>query len=197
MATRANIVVQTGDDQFKVIYTHYDGYPSDMGVKLVRFYPTLERARALVEPGDIRTLGERCGRPQANDSEGADFCTEYFNRDRGEEGCDGHFFSTLTEALEWCDNDYAYVLTEGAQGWRFGEPTGNPMLDELRPLRAYIDKDKDCQESWATYEDCGHDYEWAIKGEPTRVKLKPFEEEEVEVVMTFPAETHPMVGGWA
>lgn len=56
MATRSTITVRTGENERKSVYCHWDGYPSYNGLMLFQHYNDLEKAKELVELGDISTL---------------------------------------------------------------------------------------------------------------------------------------------
>ena len=78
MATRSVIawVDRASDGGFnhgKSIYAHFDGYPMHMGVYLAQFYNTQDKARGLIEMGDMASIEET-----------VETC-EFYHRDQDEE----------------------------------------------------------------------------------------------------------------
>lgn len=59
MATRSRIAIELPDGKVKSIYCHWDGYPSNNGKILNESYTDREKVEALIELGDISTLGNK------------------------------------------------------------------------------------------------------------------------------------------
>jgi hypothetical protein len=98
MATRSTIALATTEG-FKAIYCHWDGYPEGVGATLKSFYSTLEQADALIEKGDLSSLGDTL---EASE----------FYADRGEE-LKVETFKSDADWLEWANNcgcEYAYLF---------------------------------------------------------------------------------------
>lgn len=98
MATRSTIGIATTEG-FKAVYCHWDGYPEGVGATLKSFYATLEQAKALVEKGDLSSLGESL---EASE----------FYADKGEE-LKVETFKSESDWLEWanaCSCEYAYLF---------------------------------------------------------------------------------------
>lgn len=57
MSTRSRIAMIYEDDTVKSIYCHFDGYPSGVGKTLTNHYINPEKVKALMELGDISSLG--------------------------------------------------------------------------------------------------------------------------------------------
>lgn len=86
MSTNSSVSVRVGDS-IKVIYGHWDGYPSHVGRLLLDHYNTQEKAESLVNLGNFSSLdvSVECPEGHSFDSK-AERCTTFYGRDRGEEG---------------------------------------------------------------------------------------------------------------
>jgi hypothetical protein len=168
MGTRANLIVRRGPQDYAMIYTHWDGYPSGNGVLLDRFHNSYEAALEIVRNGDLSSLHERItpfpGEKHTFD-EAAPFCTTFYGRDRGESGTEARSYETLEEAIRNADNEYVYVWMDGVGGWFFA-PVGEDTLGALRALRPFIEKDDECQANVARYDAVGMTQEWRARGCP-------------------------------
>jgi hypothetical protein len=56
MGTAAHIAIKTGDDEYRVIYCHYDGYLSHTGKLLTWYFTTLTKVTALIDGGDVKAI---------------------------------------------------------------------------------------------------------------------------------------------
>ena len=170
MGTRANIIVQRGPQDYALIYTHWDGYPSGNGVLLDRFHNDSIAALEIVRNGDLSSLHERItplpGEKHTFD-EAAPFCTTFYGRDRGESGTEARCYTTLNEALLNADNEYVYVWTLGADGWLFA-PVDDPAdtFGALGRLKSFVETDEECQATVARYDAVGTTQEWRARGCP-------------------------------
>jgi hypothetical protein len=61
MGTRSRIGIQLADDSILSVYSHWDGYPSFNGVKLVEHFNSYEKAAELIDGGDISCLWTNAG----------------------------------------------------------------------------------------------------------------------------------------
>lgn len=105
MSTRGTIAVQHADGTVSQIYSHYDNYLEGTGQTLLDCYNTLEQAEALVSGGDISSIGKNVER------------TEYYGRDRGDEGCEPYRFTSLDSYYQGlCGQEYNYLFNDG-QWW--------------------------------------------------------------------------------
>src|ERR1035437_9602814 len=113
MSTRSNIVMKKGD-KYHVIYTHWDGSPSNNGAILLEHYQNPQKIWQLIQLGDISILGAEIGEKHDFDKPPEGVVTAY-HRDRGEdlEHTDYRTFDTKEEALNACDNDYTYLAEDG------------------------------------------------------------------------------------
>lgn len=78
MSTRSLIAKQTPNG-FESIYCHFDGYPEHHAPILAEHYATEDKVDALLDLGDILTLGIRLEFKKENG-------TQAFGRDKGESG---------------------------------------------------------------------------------------------------------------
>ncbi len=133
MATRSNIGVKTSEGKYKVIYCHWDGYPSYNGKVLLENYNTQEKVEELIEMGDISVLREKIGEKHHIDSVEVTKLgyTTFYHRDIKEklEDTQSEEFDTLEELLGYCINDYTYIFDNGK--WLYRHWEGE--LKELTP----------------------------------------------------------------
>ena len=61
MSTRSRIGLELADGSILSIYSHFDGYPSFNGVKLVENFNTREKVKELIDLGDISCLWTNAG----------------------------------------------------------------------------------------------------------------------------------------
>jgi len=143
-------------------YCHWDGYPSHHGPILVENYNSREKAQALIDLGDLSSLGASVG--VKHDFDGPpdhSMCLAY-GRDRGEKGVEKKSASSLVALAKHaqdCDGEYLYVF--GKDGvWRyapggvafFGMPANKaPDLSKMRVLAEWEKH---------TGEGAGHDVDW-------------------------------------
>ena len=120
MATRSSIAVKHGNN-VKAIYCHWDGYLENVGTILLKHYNSA-KANNLVALGDVSSLGTNIG--EAHDFDRLDTMCEYteegfrtdtnfYIRDRGEEGCEFCTFASEAEWLEEYGQDYNYLMDNG------------------------------------------------------------------------------------
>lgn len=115
MSTHADIVVERRDGSVKMVYLHFDGYPSNVVPILRDHYTTQELAEALVEPGDMSSLDIMCDKPAGHSyARPAKDHTVYYGRDRGEEDTEGTIFPDLTSVKR--QQGYSY-LWKREGGW--------------------------------------------------------------------------------
>ena len=91
MATRANIGIKLDNGQYKMIYSHWDGYPEHVGKVLANYHDSYEKALELLEGNVIRSFKEDGSVERYDDGE-----AEYF--DSIEDAMYGH--------------DYVYIFVE-------------------------------------------------------------------------------------
>jgi hypothetical protein len=179
MSTRANIIVQTAPQEFKVIYTHSDGYPHHQGVYLERFHKSYDAAKEIVSLGacsflDLRVSPEP-GEAHAFDrKDRAPFCSVFYARDRAE-GVMLDTTDTLEKALKLADNEYVYVWLEDAGSWlwsevKLEESDGDYVVVtevlDLMALDNFIATDDRCLGEIARLDETGMTLEWRDAGCP-------------------------------
>jgi hypothetical protein len=114
MGTRARIAMKNEDGSYTSIYTHWDGYPSHHGPKLLH-YDTQEKVAALVGLGDLSSLGSTIGVKHPFDGGDDDVCTAY-GRDRGEKDVDAAKSASLEELKKLTQEsggEFLYVFDGG------------------------------------------------------------------------------------
>ena len=87
MSTRSYITMKTGDDTYRGVYCHYDGYLEYNGRLLLEHYNTQERVEKLLSLGCISSLKEKlepeAGSRHCFDTPDKDV-TVFYGKDRGE-----------------------------------------------------------------------------------------------------------------
>lgn len=58
MSTCSYIAIQRDENQYEMIYCHWDGYPDHNGFLLQRYYDTEEKVNQLIEGGDMSALAD-------------------------------------------------------------------------------------------------------------------------------------------
>lgn len=130
MATRSSISIKTSKSGGKTIYCHWDGYPSNNGKLLKKFYNTEAKVLELIALGNLSILGETIGKKVAFDgfdSRENPQCLAY-DRDRGE---------TEQEASNWTNKptdlqEYNYLFKDGK--WYVSRNDNNryyPLTDKM------------------------------------------------------------------
>jgi len=117
MSTCGNVVMER-DGKYRVIYTHWDSYPSHNGKILLNSYTNPEKVWQLIQLGSISILGDEIGEKHAFENPPEGVVTAY-NRDREEPWDDTKYqtFDSKEDALKVCDNDYTYLFKNGK--WTF------------------------------------------------------------------------------
>lgn len=122
MSTHSNIVALS-EGKWKVIYCHFDSYPSGVGVTLHKNYRDQEKIDLLMKLGDLSGLGAsvECPVGHTYDTPVKGHCVAY-GRDRGEQGCETREYSSLEEANSGgaFQEEYAYVWN-GEEWWMIDE----------------------------------------------------------------------------
>jgi len=102
MATRSTIALSTTDG-IRAIYCHWDGYEEGVGATLKSHWPTPEAIMALLDNGDLSSLG-------------ASLAESVFYKDRGED-TPAHLFKSESDWIDYGVNhgcEYAYLFVNGA-----------------------------------------------------------------------------------
>jgi hypothetical protein len=135
MGTRSNISVLEKNGKVKMIYCHWDGYPSWNGKVLLTAYNSEAQARELVSLGDISSLCAQIAPPtgvvHTFDKPATDVTVAY-HRDRKEKWADVKptTFPTLKAAKSKMQ-EFLYVWNVEKGKWFFTD--GKMGLVELTP----------------------------------------------------------------
>lgn len=57
MSTRSRIGIEEKDGSITSVYCHFDGYVDGVGLALIKNFDTEEKARELIDLGDLSTVG--------------------------------------------------------------------------------------------------------------------------------------------
>lgn len=142
MSTRSFIAKQIGDDQYRTIYCHSDGYLTYNGAMLVDHYNTPEVVDELLNLGDISSLGERLNpdpsQPHSFDyKQRQDGVTVAYGRDRGDKDIDAQIYSMrkLDDPNNW--TAYVYIFTQDNE-WKYfrARQSGDGLRDVNNDLES-------------------------------------------------------------
>ena len=117
MSTRCTIAILNENGTVNQIYCHHDGYFSYVGKILLECYDTPDKINALMELGDLSSLGKTTEHRPEDWKEyyvGTDRCMTY--RDRGDSGefCNGSKYPSLDYYLKNGDvQEYNYLYKDG------------------------------------------------------------------------------------
>ena len=125
LSTRSFIAKEIGDNQYRTIYCHSDGYLTYNGAMLVDHYNTHEAVDELLNLGDISSLGERTN-PDPDRPHKFDYdmrqkgVTVAYGRDRGDKNTDARVMSLaeLDDPNNW--TAYVYIFTQDNE-WKYFE----------------------------------------------------------------------------
>ena len=109
MSTNSTITVRTAENERKSIYCHWDGYPQFNGNMLMQHYSDYEKAKELVELGDLSSLAPNIHPSTSTHS--FDYKEEgvcvFYGRDRGEEGTEPAVLSNA-ESIDNSEFNYYF-----------------------------------------------------------------------------------------
>lgn len=117
MATRSTIAIQNADSTVTGIYCHWDGYLSNNGQILLDHYTDESDVRALIDLGNISSLGNTA------DS------TEAYMRDKGEQGQEASTAHNWRQFIAENGQEFDYLFVPG-EGWMVNGGWGERFLDE-------------------------------------------------------------------
>ena len=111
MSTNATISIKK-DGRVHYVYCHWDGYISDVGQLLFKYYNTLSKVKELVALGNISSLDKSIACPEGHsfDTRIKGYTT-FYGRDRGEteqEAC--VVFMQAYKAREYSEQEYNYLF---------------------------------------------------------------------------------------
>lgn len=125
MSTRSYICMEVGDNRYKTIYCHFDGYPDYNGKMLLEYYDDRVRVEKLLELGDLSSLGKKID-PDPNLPHSFDYherqedvCV-FYGRDRGDEGAAARIMTMeeLDDPENW--TEYVYIFNRDGE-WKYFE----------------------------------------------------------------------------
>lgn len=132
MSTNSRIGILNEDGSVISIYCHWDGYPSHNGKILFESYNTPEKIYALMELGDLSSLGEEIGEKHDFNERPEGVCTAY-GRDRDESDVEPRTYKNEQDFYA-NGQEYNYLFKDGKWHVR-----GRRLNCELSPL--IIEKD--------------------------------------------------------
>ncbi len=113
MSTRSAIIEKTGS-VYRGIYCHFDGYEDGVGHVLLKHYQDPTKVKALIDLGDISSLGEVTTPPDGQRhsiDNPLDGITVAYGRDRGDDVTDPLTGNTIDEvAAQIGHNGHVYVF---------------------------------------------------------------------------------------
>lgn len=127
MGTRSGIGILNEDKTITAVYCHYDGYPSHVGVCLLKGFNSEEKTRELLTFGDISSLGSELGEKHDFDWKTWEFPEDdsrlnwatFYKRDRGEKNTDARQLSGVEEfEKKFAWSDYYYLFSDGHWTYR-------------------------------------------------------------------------------
>ena len=115
MSTRTAIFKEQENGTFKGIYCHHDGYLEGVGYTLLKHYQDPEKVKALLELGDILSLGEFLAPKKGQTHTLLDptpNTSVAYHRDRGDNYDDvkPKEFTGNKPALKWRFQEYNYFF---------------------------------------------------------------------------------------
>ena len=126
MSTRSTIAIKQDDGKYRAIYCHWDGYLENNGRILVNNYKTADRVNALLDLGDLSSLGkEPIGYWTDEIDTDETKCMSY--RERGEDKVDAIIFDNREDIMNYySDTEYNYFFEDG-EWYYLPHKTGQPI----------------------------------------------------------------------
>jgi hypothetical protein len=161
MSTNATISVITPEGKVLSVYNHWDGYPDYLLDMLTKHYNTLTDAMALVKPGNISSVRERCdGDVGHTFNNPIPDQTIYYGRDRGEKNQEPMVQDLATfdisKHLFGGRQEYNYIFANGQwmhlHEWEAEQEATNEVEDFVGDVVEQIRDDLKRDETGAVYE---------------------------------------------
>ena len=141
MSTRSYIAKQIGENQYKTIYCHSDGYLMYNGALLIDHYNTPEKVDELLTLGDLSVLDTKLypdpEQPHGfNYDERQEGVTVAYARDRGDRDTQAETMTLaqLDDPNNW--TEYVYIFTQDSE-WKYFR-SGHSQ-DGLRDVKEDLD----------------------------------------------------------
>jgi hypothetical protein len=123
MSTRSFIAKQIGEDKYRTIYCHSDGYLTYNGAMLLDHYNTPEMVDKLLDLGDVSYIAEKL-EPDPSMPHGFDYnqrqdgVTVAYGRDRGETNVEARdmTLAELDDSNNW--TEYVYIFNQDNE-WKY------------------------------------------------------------------------------
>lgn len=130
MSTRSTIAIKMDDGKYRAIYCHHDGYLEYNGEMLVNNYKTADRVNALLDLGDMSSLGSEPIGYWDDFKHDKTKCETY--RERGEDGVDAMIFDNREDIMDYySDTEYNYFFENGE--WYYLENcSGDLVLKKVK-----------------------------------------------------------------
>lgn len=100
MSTRSRIAYNDGKNVYMSVYCHFDGYVEGVGQVLFHYYNDFDKAKALVDGGDMSSVS-----PNVND------ISRYDDGDTYPLICEG--IKELIDYFDKSDQEFLYVFEDG------------------------------------------------------------------------------------
>ncbi len=86
MSTNARIGIKISGTKMVSIYSHWDGYPSWVGEKLLKYFNTEEKVKELLSMGNVSIMGDKIGEKVNFDTFKSNENSQclFYGRDRGD-----------------------------------------------------------------------------------------------------------------
>lgn len=112
MGTRSFIIIED-NGEFRGVYCHWDGYLESNGASLLTYYTTAEQVNALIDGGDMSTLG--CS-PESCE----------YHKDRGDKWKDvkptvRRNLASVMRMIEGSGCKYVYLFEAETMQWSYAE----------------------------------------------------------------------------
>jgi hypothetical protein len=137
MGTRSTIALEYADGTVDQIYCHWDGYLDHNGRILLENYQDPFKVQAMMNLGDMSSLGEDIGGEHDFDqsTDGRE-CT-FYGRDRGEKGTKAKRFRDFDHYVKAHQyEEYEYILRKDGQWYvsqyeRDYEPLEDAIMEQM------------------------------------------------------------------
>ena len=139
MATRSHIGILRKDGTIEAVYSHYDGYPSYLGVALKDHFNNQDAVIDLMDGGNIRGIDLETGEPEHYDNEPS-------AKIKGEDM--GTLLIKYADHIDSASGNYAYIWD--GDSWHTIENKGiGSMITQLNK-KFFKDEDLgiDLSEGW-------------------------------------------------